>query len=81
MTVLDLDHSAIEYGFRIGSGFPSAPPEQPAFHRFDPTAVLLDPYARAIGGRDVWGQAPAWVAAPLVDGTPLLALSSGWQLA
>jgi len=62
MTVLDLDHEAIEYGFRMDSGFPSAQAGQPALHRFDPTTVLLDPYARAIGGRDVWGQAPDWNA-------------------
>jgi len=29
-------------------------------HRFDKTKVLLDPYAKAIGGRDVWGRAPDW---------------------
>ena len=29
-------------------------------HRFDPTKVLLDPYARVIGGRDVWGVQPDW---------------------
>jgi isoamylase len=33
-----------------------------AIHRFDPTTVLMDPYARAIGGRDIWGQAPDWNA-------------------
>ena len=25
-----------------------------------PSKILLDPYARAIGGRDVWGVAPDW---------------------
>ena len=29
-------------------------------HRFDSSKILLDPYARAIGGRDVWGVAPDW---------------------
>ena len=33
---------------------------KPGFHRFDPTKILLDPYAKAIGGRDVWGQEPDW---------------------
>jgi glycogen operon protein len=62
MTVLDLDHEAIEYGFRMDSGLPRAAAGQPAFHRFDPSVVLMDPYARAIGGRDVWGQKPDWQA-------------------
>jgi len=62
MTVLDLDHEAIEYGFRMDSGYPKAGDGQPAFHRFDPSVVLMDPYARAIGGRDVWGQKPDWQA-------------------
>ena len=29
-------------------------------HRFDSSKILLDPYARAIGGRDVWGVTPDW---------------------
>jgi glycogen operon protein len=62
MTVLDLDHEAIEYGFRMDSGQPRAVAGQPAFHRFDPSVVLMDPYARAIGGRDVWGRKPDWQA-------------------
>ncbi len=62
MTVLDLDHEAIEYGFRMDSGFPGARAGQPARHRFDPAKVLMDPYAAAIGGRDVWGQTPDWNA-------------------
>ena len=62
MTVLDLDDEAIEYGFRMDSGFPHATVGHAAIHRFDPNKVLLDPYARAIGGRDVWGQAPDWNA-------------------
>ncbi len=62
MTVLELDPEAIEYGFRMDSGYPRAIASQPAFHRFDPSVVLLDPYARAIGGRDIWGEKPDWDA-------------------
>jgi isoamylase len=62
MTVLDLDGEAIEYGFRMDNGLPHAQPGKPAIHRFNPATVLMDPYARAIGGRDVWGQAPDWNA-------------------
>jgi isoamylase len=31
-----------------------------AGHRFDRSKILLDPYARAIGGRTVWGTPPDW---------------------
>jgi isoamylase len=61
MVVFGLNYEEIEYGFRMG-----APHHQkvergkPGVHRFDPGQVLLDPYARAIGGRDVWGQPPDW---------------------
>jgi glycogen operon protein len=34
------------------------PHDPRAGHRFDATTILLDPYARAIGGREVWGQPP-----------------------
>ena len=62
MTVFDLDDEGIEYGFRMGG--PGAHPEKgkPAVHRFDRNVILLDPYAKAIGGRDVWGKTPDWNA-------------------
>ena len=49
MIVLDLDYEDIEYGFRIGGPF-----DPKAGHRFDPSKILLDPYAKSIGGRTVW---------------------------
>lgn len=52
ITVFDLDYENLEYGFRIWG-----PNDNPA-HRFNPDVVLLDPYARVVGGRDIWGQAP-----------------------
>ncbi len=55
MTVFDLDHSQIEYGFRFDG--PYAPAEG---HRFDARHILLDPYAKRIGGRDVWAQGYDW---------------------
>jgi isoamylase len=55
MIVFDLDYENIEYGYRLDGPF--APEEG---HRFDPSRILLDPYARAIGGRDTWGVAPDW---------------------
>jgi len=55
MVVFDLDCENIEYGYRMDG------PHDPAHgHRFDPSRILLDPYAKAIGGRDEWGQAPDW---------------------
>ena len=50
MIVLDLNYEDIEYGFRIGGPF-----DPKAGHRFDPSKILLDPYAKSIGGRTVWG--------------------------
>jgi len=60
MTVLDLDPERIEYGFRMDGPYPRPERGQPGIHRFDPGAVLLDPYAQAIGGRDRWGSMPDW---------------------
>jgi glycogen operon protein len=53
MTVFDLDYEGIEYGYRLDGPF-----DPPAGHRFDRSKVLLDPYARAVAGREVWGAAP-----------------------
>ncbi|MEX2535139.1 MAG: glycogen debranching protein GlgX [Trueperaceae bacterium] len=53
MTVFDLDVENLEYGYRM-----DGPWDPAAGHRFDPTKIVLDPYARVIGGRDVWGAGP-----------------------
>src|SRR6185437_14094739 len=55
MVVFDLDYENVEYGFRMDGPF-----EPRRGHRFDKTKILLDPYAKSIGGRDVWGQPPNW---------------------
>jgi glycogen operon protein len=55
MTVFDLDYETVEYGYRMTGPF-----DPGGGHRFDPSKVLLDPYAKAVAGRDVWGAAPAW---------------------
>jgi isoamylase len=55
MVVFGLDYDSIEYGFRMDGPF--NPREG---HRFDLTKILLDPYAKVIGGRDVWGVQPDW---------------------
>jgi glycogen operon protein len=60
MTVFELDYENIEYGFRMNGPHTSGSRGGPGFHRFDPKTVLLDPYAKAVGGRDVWGKTPDW---------------------
>ncbi|MBN1669215.1 MAG: glycogen debranching enzyme, partial [Anaerolineales bacterium] len=55
MVVFDLDYEQIEYGYRTDGPF-----DPNNGHRFDKTKILLDPYSRAIGGRDVWGTLPDW---------------------
>ncbi|MFN2171442.1 MAG: glycogen debranching protein, partial [Candidatus Promineifilaceae bacterium] len=50
MVVFGLDHENIEYGYRVDG------PYQPHLgHHFDPHIVLLDPYAKVISGRNIWG--------------------------
>jgi len=55
MIVFDLDYENIEYGFRMDGPF-----DPKEGHRFDKSKILMDPYARCIGGRDVWGKVPNW---------------------
>ncbi|MBF2075844.1 MAG: glycogen debranching protein GlgX [Synechococcales cyanobacterium C42_A2020_086] len=50
MVVLDLDYEDLEYGYRV-----DGPYDIRAGHRFDKTKILLDPYAKSISGRNVWG--------------------------
>lgn len=51
--VFDLNPEEIEYGFSFEG--PAAKEGEPVFHRYDPFKILLDPYAKSVGGRDVWG--------------------------
>lgn len=55
MIVFGLDYENIEYGFRV-----DGPWDPVVGHRFDKSKVLMDPYAKVIGGRDVWGVTPDW---------------------
>lgn len=55
MFVLDLDYTNIEYGYIMDG--PYSPKEA---HYFDSTKVLLDPYAKAVSGRDNYGEEPDW---------------------
>lgn len=60
MTVFDLDQENLEYGYRFDGPCLGPQHGRPAIHRFDRSKVLLDPYARAIGGRDVWATQADW---------------------
>jgi glycogen operon protein len=53
MVVFGLDIENVAYGFRM-----DGPDDPEQGHRFDRTRILLDPYAKAIGGRCTWGQKP-----------------------
>ena len=55
MIVFDLDYEDTEYGYRM-----DGPNNFEEGHHFDYSKILLDPYAKAIGGRDVWRQPPNW---------------------
>jgi glycogen operon protein len=51
MIVFGLDFEEVEYGFRM-----DGPYRPHAGHRFNRHKILLDPYARAIGGRAHWAE-------------------------
>ena len=55
MILFDVDYENIEYGYRM-----EGPYDPENGHRFDRDKVLLDPYARLVSGRDVWGKEPDW---------------------
>jgi isoamylase len=54
MIVYDLDYELLEYGFRM-----EGPYDPKMGDRFDPTKILLDPFAHEIGGRDAWLSRPS----------------------
>lgn len=56
----DMNYEDVEYGFRMGGPGQKVNCGEPGFHRFDPNTILLDPYAKGIGGREVWGNEPDW---------------------
>ena len=55
MIVYGLNYETLEYAYRFDGEFA---PERGL--RFDKTKVLLDPYAKLVSGRDVWGKEPDW---------------------
>jgi glycogen operon protein len=59
MIVFDLDCENIEYGYRVDGSFHAV-----SGHRYDFSKILIDPYAKAIAGREVWGRQPDWNRQP-----------------
>src|ERR1041385_6925247 len=55
MIVFDLDYEDFEYGYRF-----SGPWDPGRGLRFDRSKIVSDPYARVVGGRDVWREEPNW---------------------
>ncbi|MDJ0687511.1 MAG: glycogen debranching protein GlgX [Xenococcaceae cyanobacterium MO_188.B32] len=55
MVVFDLNYEELEYGYRM-----DGPNNFQEGHWFDRSKILMDPYAKIIGGRDVWGVEPDW---------------------
>jgi len=55
MVVFDLDCETVEYGYRM-----DGPYNPKAGMWFSKSKILLDPWAKAIGGRDIWGRTPDW---------------------
>ncbi|MBE9195198.1 glycogen debranching protein GlgX [Synechocystis sp. LEGE 06083] len=55
MVVFDLDFENLEYGYRM-----DGPNNFQQGHWFDTSKILLDPYAKVVSGRDVWGTQPNW---------------------
>ena len=55
MVVFNLDYENLEYGYRL-----DGPNDFASGQWFDKTKILSDPYAKLMGGRDVWGIPPNW---------------------
>ena len=53
MMVFGINIETTEYGYRFDGRY-----EPEKGYRFDQTKVLLDPYAKSISGRSVWGREP-----------------------
>ena len=53
MIVFDIDYETVEYGYRMNGEFN---PKKGFW--FNKDKILLDPYAKAISGRNVWGEEP-----------------------
>ena len=55
MMVFGIQTETTEYGYRFDGEY-----DPRRGLRFDPEKVLLDPYAKSVSGRSVWGREPDW---------------------
>ncbi|NJK39748.1 MAG: glycogen debranching protein GlgX [Oscillatoriales cyanobacterium RM2_1_1] len=55
MVVFDLDYENLEYGYRFQGEF-----NPRKGHWFNEQKILCDPYAKILGGRNIWGEQPDW---------------------
>lgn len=55
MIVFDIDYENVEYGYRMDGLF-----DPQAGHWFNKDKILLDPYAKSVSGRNIWGKEPDW---------------------
>lgn len=53
MIVFDIDYETLEYGYRMDGEFS---PRKGFW--FNKEKILLDPYAKAVSGRSIWGEEP-----------------------
>ena len=53
--VFDIDYEEITYGYKM-----DGPYEPENGHWFNKDKILLDSYAKAVSGRNVWGEKPDW---------------------
>ncbi len=74
MVVFDIDYEEVEYGFIF-----DGPDDFFEGHRFDSTKILLDPYAKIISGRDVWGEVSSLNQEPYPYRSRILLDDFDWQ--
>ncbi|MEG1292138.1 MAG: glycogen debranching protein GlgX, partial [Lachnospiraceae bacterium] len=53
--VFDIDYVEVEYGYQMDGKF-----EPDSGYWFNKEKILLDPYAKSVSGRAVWGEEPDW---------------------
>lgn len=53
--VFDIDYADVEYGYKMDGKF-----EPSSGYWFNKEKILLDPYAKSVSGRTVWGEQPDW---------------------
>ena len=55
VVIFDFNPEEMEYGYRFDGPF-----DPVLGQRFDRSKLLLDPYAKSVSGRNIWGKEPEW---------------------